>query len=33
VEWTREGVLRAPSYKGLREDKPARDVRLERPAA
>jgi bifunctional non-homologous end joining protein LigD len=22
VEWTREGVLRAPSYKGLREDKP-----------
>jgi bifunctional non-homologous end joining protein LigD len=23
VEWTREGVLRAPSYKGLREDKPA----------
>jgi bifunctional non-homologous end joining protein LigD len=23
VEWTREGVLRAPSYKGLREDKAA----------
>ncbi|WP_445150578.1 DNA ligase D [Baekduia sp. Peel2402] len=23
VEWTREGVLRAPSYKGLRDDKPA----------
>jgi bifunctional non-homologous end joining protein LigD len=23
VEWTRDGVLRAPSYKGLREDKPA----------
>ncbi len=22
VEWTREGVLRAPSYKGLRDDKP-----------
>ena len=26
VEWTRDGVLRAPSYKGLREDKPARLV-------
>ncbi|HEY4094923.1 MAG TPA: DNA ligase D [Baekduia sp.] len=23
TEWTREGVLRAPSYKGLRDDKPA----------
>ncbi|WP_205698147.1 DNA ligase D [Conexibacter sp. SYSU D00693] len=23
VEWTRDGVLRAPSYKGLRDDKPA----------
>jgi bifunctional non-homologous end joining protein LigD len=23
IEWTREGVLRAPSYKGLRDDKPA----------
>jgi bifunctional non-homologous end joining protein LigD len=25
-EWTRDGALRAPSYKGLRDDKPARDV-------
>jgi bifunctional non-homologous end joining protein LigD len=25
-EWTAGGSLRAPSYKGLREDKPARDV-------
>ena len=23
AEWTRDGVLRAPSYKGLRDDKPA----------
>jgi bifunctional non-homologous end joining protein LigD len=23
VEWTRDGVLRAPSYKGLRDDKPS----------
>lgn len=23
IAWTREGVLRAPSYKGLRDDKPA----------
>ncbi|MCW3004623.1 MAG: ligD [Conexibacter sp.] len=23
VEWTRDGALRAPSYKGLRDDKPA----------
>ncbi len=30
AEWTREGRLRAPSYKGLREDKPAGDVRRER---
>jgi bifunctional non-homologous end joining protein LigD len=30
VEWTREGRLRAPVYKGLREDKPASDVRKER---
>ncbi|HEY3247807.1 MAG TPA: non-homologous end-joining DNA ligase [bacterium] len=29
--WTREGFLRFPVYKGLRSDKPARDVRLERP--
>jgi bifunctional non-homologous end joining protein LigD len=25
-EWTRAGTLRQPSYKGLRDDKPARDV-------
>lgn len=29
-EWTRDGRLRHPSFLGLREDKPARDVRLER---
>ena len=28
-EWTNEGVLRAPSFKGLREDKSPRDVVLE----
>jgi bifunctional non-homologous end joining protein LigD len=30
AEWTREGRLRAPVYMGLREDKPATDVRKER---
>jgi bifunctional non-homologous end joining protein LigD len=30
--WTREGYLRFPVYKGLRTDKPAAEVRLERPA-
>ena len=28
-EWTREGVMRAPSYKGLRDDKEPRDVMRE----
>ena len=28
-EWTSAGVLRAPRFKGLRTDKPARDVRRE----
>jgi bifunctional non-homologous end joining protein LigD len=32
-EWTAGGSLRAPSYKGLREDKPARDVVREDAAA
>ena len=31
VEWTHDGKLRAPSYKGLREDKAPDDVRRERP--
>jgi bifunctional non-homologous end joining protein LigD len=32
VEWTHDGHLRAPSYKGLREDKPAEEVVPETPA-
>ena len=32
AEWTHDGHLRAPSFQGLREDKPARQVRRERPA-
>ena len=28
-EWTTERVMRAPSFKGLREDKPAGEVVLE----
>ncbi len=32
-EWTRDNILRHPSYKGLREDKRAQDVVLERPVA
>ena len=31
AEWTHDGRLRAPSYKGLREDKSAEDVRREVP--
>jgi bifunctional non-homologous end joining protein LigD len=31
-EWTRDGSLRHPSYKGLREDKDAREVVRERSA-
>src|SRR5689334_15642612 len=31
--WTRDGRVRHPSFKGLREDKPAKDVRRERPKA
>jgi bifunctional non-homologous end joining protein LigD len=29
MEWTRDGRLRHPSFQGLRDDKPARDVRRE----
>ncbi|HET8980413.1 MAG TPA: DNA ligase D [Solirubrobacteraceae bacterium] len=32
-EWTGEGVMRAPSYKGLREDRPATEVVRERPVS
>ena len=28
--WTSDGILRHPSFQGLRTDKPARDVGLER---
>jgi len=31
-EWTHDGRLRQPSYQGLRDDKPAGDVRRELPA-
>ncbi len=30
-EWTSDGILRQPSFQGLREDKPAREVVRERP--
>jgi len=33
TEWTAEGTLRHPSFQGLRQDKKARDVVRERPAA
>jgi bifunctional non-homologous end joining protein LigD len=32
AEWTHDGHLRAPSFQGLRVDKPAQDVHRERPA-
>jgi bifunctional non-homologous end joining protein LigD len=32
-EWTHDGHVRQPSYKGLREDRPAAEVRHERPAS
>jgi len=32
AEWTSAGTMRHPSYKGLRDDKPARDVIREEPA-
>jgi bifunctional non-homologous end joining protein LigD len=31
-EWTTDGKIRHPSFQGLRRDKPARDVRREKPA-
>jgi bifunctional non-homologous end joining protein LigD len=31
AEWTHDGRLRAPSYQGLREDKPAEEVNREQP--
>ena len=31
TEWTHDGVMRAPSFKGLRDDKPATEVVLESP--
>jgi len=33
ADWTRDGVLRHPSYQGLREDKPAAEVVHEAPSA
>jgi bifunctional non-homologous end joining protein LigD len=32
TEWTRDGTLRHPSFEGLRQDKPARDIVREKPA-
>jgi bifunctional non-homologous end joining protein LigD len=29
--WTADNLLRHPSFEGLREDKPVKDVNLERP--
>ncbi len=33
AEWTHDGRLRSPTYKGIREDKQAREVRREEPIA
>jgi bifunctional non-homologous end joining protein LigD len=33
ANWTQDGLLRQPSFEGLREDKPATSVRRERPLA
>lgn len=33
ISWTADGVLRHPSLQGLREDKPAKGVKLELPGA
>jgi bifunctional non-homologous end joining protein LigD len=33
TEWTEDGKIRHPSFLGLRDDKPASDVRKEEPAA
>ncbi|HUJ91326.1 MAG TPA: DNA ligase D [Gaiellaceae bacterium] len=33
AEWTHDGHLRAPSFEGLRDDKPAREVHRETPLA
>jgi bifunctional non-homologous end joining protein LigD len=33
TEWTRDGRLRHPSFQALREDKPAREVHRDEPAA
>jgi bifunctional non-homologous end joining protein LigD len=31
IEWTSDGFIRHPSFQGLREDKPPREVRRELP--
>lgn len=33
AEWTKEGILRQPVFLGLRQDKPAKNVRREAPTA